>query len=447
MSEALPLASRLRRFESGQGQHLLIAGGSRIYDIDEETARAVDAALTLDDQDALPTTVARLLGDMADPPRSLSTPPPITALSLNLVQACNMGCGYCYAEQGSFGGEKRAMSGDVARKSVDRLLEWTPAGGRAALVFMGGEPLLARELLHETTRYAWDAAKRRGRSISFAMTTNATLLRESDAAFIADFPFTVTVSLDGPPLLQNRQRPMLGGGPSSSRVLRGLEFLLKHRPRQLTARVTVDASMGALLPVLDYVLGLGCDSAGLSPVVASPIPSAEIRGDTLLDYTAELIRCGHHALSEAIAGRNYSFSNFQTAMIELHRGSARAHSCGAGAGYLSIDADGEAFACHRLVGDGSFHFGSLERGIDTAARLAHLNAQAVDRQEPCRSCWARYLCGGGCYHEVSRRGRTMCDHIRSWLDFCLSAYAELSASRPDLFVNSQSEHLSSEMVP
>jgi uncharacterized protein len=53
--------------------------------------------------------------------------------------------------------------------------------------------------------------------------------------------------------------------------------------------------------------------------------------------------------------------------------------------------------------------------------------------EPCRSCWARYLCGGGCYHEVERRGRIGCDYIRGWLEFCLAAYAELSAARPDYF--------------
>jgi uncharacterized protein len=54
--------------------------------------------------------------------------------------------------------------------------------------------------------------------------------------------------------------------------------------------------------------------------------------------------------------------------------------------------------------------------------------------EPCRGCWARYLCGGGCYHEVERRGRIGCDYIRGWLEFCLESYAELSSMRPDYFV-------------
>jgi uncharacterized protein len=50
--------------------------------------------------------------------------------------------------------------------------------------------------------------------------------------------------------------------------------------------------------------------------------------------------------------------------------------------------------------------------------------------QPCSTCWARYLCGGGCYHEVARRGRPGCDYIRGWLAFCLGAYAELSMIYP-----------------
>ncbi len=428
-----PLPAQLKRFDSAGQHHLFVAGGSRIFDIDARTAAAVDAALGLGDPGALPPGIAALLDAMPEAPRPLAAAPPITALSLNVMQACNMGCGYCYAERGSFGGERRAMDPAVARASVDRLLETTPPGGRAVIAFMGGEPFLARDLLHQTTRYAATAAARAGRRIGFSVTTNASMLTDADAALLADHPFSVTVSLDGPPSVQDRQRPMASGAPSSERVLAGIAKLRARRPKQLTARVTVMAQTGALRPILDYILALGFDSAGFAPVVAAPRPQTEIGADAIADYTRELIACGRHALEEAKEGRRYPFSNFETALHELHRGSARAHPCGAGAGYLSIDAEGEAFACHRLVGDAAFRFGSLAEGFDDDARLAHLTARAVDTQEPCRSCWARYLCGGGCYHEVSRRGRGMCDHIRAWLAFCLEAYAELSEKRPGLF--------------
>jgi uncharacterized protein len=77
--------------------------------------------------------------------------------------------------------------------------------------------------------------------------------------------------------------------------------------------------------------------------------------------------------------------------------------------------------------------GSAARGIHQTARSTLLESRHVDHLHPCTSCWARYLCGGGCYHEVSMRGRISCDYIRGWLDFCLSAYAELSTRRPEWF--------------
>jgi uncharacterized protein len=429
---ALPLSARLKPFASAAGQHLFLVGGSRIYDIDGETAAAVERALHHDG--AMPEAIATLLdrGPTGAPTASIEAPP-VTALSLNIAQSCNMGCSYCYAEQGTFGGAKKIMSAEVARQSIDRLLEWAPVGRRVVVAFMGGEPLLNRGLLHDTVRYGAQAASRSGHAIAFSLTTNATLVTEDDAQLFAEFPFSITVSVDGPAGIQDRQRPMLGGKGSTTAMRRGLERMLARRPRQLDARMTVTADTGALIPVLDHVLPLGFDSAGFAPVTAAPKPETEIHGDAVTQFTGRMIECGRHALAKLIAGERYGFANLLTAMHELHKGSARAHPCGAGAGYLSIDADGDAFGCHRLVGDSRFRFGSLADGIDNKGRFDHLNTRAVDSQEPCRSCWARYLCGGGCYHEVAARGRTHCDYIRGWLAFCLEAYATLGAARPDLF--------------
>ena len=143
--------------------------------------------------------------------------------------------------------------------------------------------------------------------------------------------------------------------------------------------------------------------------------------------------CGEVALAELSAGRRYPFGNFETALHQIHRGSHRPYPCGAGAAYLSANADGDLFACHRLIDDPSYAMGDVTAGSDRSARARHLAASHVDRMQPCRSCWARYLCGGGCYHEVSRRGRVGCDYIRGWLAFCLRAYVELLAARPTYF--------------
>ena len=121
------------------------------------------------------------------------------------------------------------------------------------------------------------------------------------------------------------------------------------------------------------------------------------------------------------------------ALKEIHKGSHRPYPCGAGASYLGVSATGELAACHRFVEDEKGYFGDLHQGISSHHQQAWLTERHVHRQEPCKNCWARYLCGGGCHHEVIHRGRPACDYIRGWLNYVLQAYIRLLQARPDFF--------------
>ena len=114
-------------------------------------------------------------------------------------------------------------------------------------------------------------------------------------------------------------------------------------------------------------------------------------------------------------------------------GARERRPCGAGAGYLGVSASGELAACHRFVEDKQGYFGNLEEGIDPGKQRAWLTERHVHRQEPCKSCWARYLCGGGCHHEVIHRGRPACDYIRGWLHYALQAYVRIFENCPEYF--------------
>jgi uncharacterized protein len=190
---------------------------------------------------------------------------------------------------------------------------------------------------------------------------------------------------------------------------------------------------GELVPVVDHLVELGFDEVGVAPVLDSASPGLALAGADFEPFLGAMVRCGERAMGELRAGRRYPFGNFEVALQQIHRGTHRPYPCGAGAAYLSAGADGGLFACHRLVGDPAFAMGSVQEGSDRRARADHLRRHHVDRMAPCRDCWARYLCGGGCYHEVARRGRPGCDYIRGWLEFCLRAYVELASERPEHF--------------
>jgi uncharacterized protein len=202
---------------------------------------------------------------------------------------------------------------------------------------------------------------------------------------------------------------------------------------QVSARVTVTPANLGLRCALDDFVAAGFHSVGFAPMLASPGGQGEMQAGDLEAMLGELIDCGREYERRMLAGERYPFANLDNALRELHRGTHRPYPCGAGAGYLGISADGEIAACHRFVGDQEGAMGSLASGIDRERQAQWLSSRHVHVQEPCRSCWARYLCGGGCHHEVIRRGRPACDYIRGWLHYCIEAYLRLSPAHPAAF--------------
>lgn len=355
---------------------------------------------------------------------------PITNIALTVAEACNLGCGYCYAQGGSFGRDAKRMRADVARTAIEKLMSALPAGTRTSIAFMGGEPLVNRDVIHDATAFAVSLAAERQLEVRFAITTNGTLLTDADAELFARHGFGVTVSVDGPRAVHDKLRPFRNGRGSFDSILARLEPLVSRKDRlELTARVTVGRRNLDLRHTIAELRQAGFDRVGFSPLVSSYASDDALREEDFVVLLEEMIACGMECERALRRGDPHPFVNLQSALEEIHSGKRRALPCGAGASYLAVDNAGELTACHRFVGDSAAVFGSLTDWVDDAARVKWIQTRHVDRQEPCRSCWARYLCSGGCHFEVSKVGRQQCEYIRGWLAYCIGAYARVSQAR------------------
>ena len=428
MSASAPRAPQAHLIESALGLHLFVADGSRLFDAEPDLFRRYGAAMARGDSDEIEGLLQQ--AGLDGPPLiddAPLEPPPVRALSLAIAQKCNLGCTYCYAQQGEFGAPAKNMALTDALRAVDLLVGDAEPGARLNLAFLGGEPLVNRPALQAATRKARELAEARGAKITFSITTNGTLLTEDDGRFFEDFGFAVTISLDGPREVHDALRPYKGGSGSFDATMRRVAPLLRlQREMQVAARVTVTPSNLSLRRTLDTFVAAGFHSVGFSPMLSAPGGRGELQSDDLELMLGEMIDCGREYERRATLGERYPFANMVNAMREIHRGTHRPYPCGAGAGYLGVSADGELSACHRFVGDEDGAMGSLADGVDRTRQAEWLATRHVHRQEPCRSCWARYLCGGGCHHEVLHRGRPACDYIRGWLHYCLEAYLRLS---------------------
>jgi len=426
MTAAAPRGPEAHLLETALGHHVFVVDGSRLFDADADLFRRLDAALDAGGISELLTRTG--LGGAPPIDDTPLQPPSIHAFSLAVAQKCNLGCTYCYAQQGGFGGAPKNMTAEVAEQAVQLLVKGAEAGARLNLAFLGGEPLANRAVLRAATIRAADLARGRGLAITFSITTNGTLLTEEDARFFEEHGFAVTVSLDGPREVHDALRPFHSGRGSFDAVMRNVQRLLGRQQRmQVSARVTVTPRNLGLRETLDHLIAAGFHSVGFSPMLSAPGAKDEMQAGDLEVMLGEMIDCGREFERRSLAGERYPFANMLNAMREIARGTHRPYPCGAGAGYLGVSAEGDLAACHRFVGDEQGAMGSLADGIDRTRQAEWLAARHVHRQEPCRSCWARYLCGGGCHHEVIRRGRPACDYIRGWLHYCLEAYLRLGA--------------------
>jgi uncharacterized protein len=429
MRASSPRTPQVHLIESRAGGHLFVVDGSRLFDAEPGLFASYQAAAGQDGGEAIDELLHR--AGLAGRPFVDDTPltnPPLRALSLAIAQKCNLGCTYCYAQQGEFGGAAKSMELNEAFRAVDLLVNAAEPGARLNLAFLGGEPLVNRRVLRAATERATEMALDRGARITFSITTNGTLLSEDDARFFEEHGFAVTISIDGPREVHDALRPFKGGAGSYDAVMKRVEPLLRiQRQMQVSSRVTVTPKNLSLRGTLDTLVAAGFHSVGFSPMLSAPTGDGEMQAQDLEVMLAEMIDCGQEFERASCSGRRYPFANMTNAMREIHRGTHRPYPCGAGAGYLGVSAEGELSACHRFVGDQDGAMGSLADGIDPGRQVEWLATRHVHRQEPCRSCWARYLCGGGCHHEVIHRGRPACDYIRGWLHYCLEAYLRLSS--------------------
>jgi uncharacterized protein len=368
---------------------------------------------------------------------------PLQALVLNVTNQCNLACTYCY----EFGADKIAtpsgkpkyMTLETAKTSVDFLLDQSKGRKAVHITFFGGETLMNFKLLRDVVLYANEQGTLRDCKVGFSLTTNATLLTDEIIAFLSDQGIGVTVSMDGPPDLQDRHRVYKNGKGSYAVIEPRLRKLIAgHKTRAITARVTLTEGVTDVMRIYRHLKDdLGFHEVGFAPVTTSGERDYSIGDTGMDDVLAQFNELADEWLEYALRGQMHGFTNVSETIGELIQGVNKSHPCGAGLGLLGVSPSGDLSPCHRFTDADTHTLGHISSGIDSEKRNDFLSRGHVEAKYDCQSCWARPLCAGGCHHEAFvRYGDTghanlhYCDWIREWTDTCLKIYGAVSALNP-----------------
>ena len=363
---------------------------------------------------------------------------PVKTLVLHVTDACNLDCRYCYYHTGDRPIGAATMTPEVSRKAVDFLMDASGFLDKVELVFFGGEPLLNMPLIAEVIDYAKKSAAESGKTVDFALTTNATLLTEKTVAFLTQNRIGVTVSIDGLPDVHDRYRRFPDGSPSLAVILPGIKRLLSAGGgKPVVARVTVAGDPGDVPASLDYLLDLGFAEAGFAPVTTMD-PTYRLDTNKMKQLLDQFERLSERFLDRAREDRFLGFTNLIDLLVTLHEGEVRAYPCGAGLGLFSVSAEGGLYLCQRLTGEGKAAMGDVFNGFDEANVDAFRQAVHLSSKPGCLNCWAQVICAGGCYHEaLVREGELTaanhhyCDWIKRWIETGFKVYGRLQSENPE----------------
>ncbi len=316
----------------------------------------------------------------------------IRAISLNLAQGCNLRCTYCFAGEGDYG-SKGMMSLDTAKAAISLL-----AQGKSSfhVVFFGGEPMLNWPVIEAVVNWC----ESEHLPVTFSMTTNGTLLTAEKLAWLKSKKFALNLSYDGPGIHAKQRLTKDKTSNTESMIERKiaafssqLDQLREFRLRSTITKATlplIEESLVATLNSKNFKLFLSHHATNERGVEFEQ-QDVEFLGDVIRKIVDRYLATGEYS-------RLLNFENIAQVVKMIHRGKTGGMACGAGVSYLTVSAVGRFYLCHRFNEDESECVGDITNGLD----LSKLEAVASFRsagKDPCKSCWMREWCAGGCMHE------------------------------------------------
>lgn len=367
---------------------------------------------------------------------------PLNSVILNVNTGCNLSCSYCYKEDLDTPSKGQKMAFDTALKSIELLLRESPDQDNYNIVFFGGEPLTNMALIRQTVAYCEQRFETvRGR-VDFSLTTNATLLTEALVDYFNAHKIGLTISIDGPKAMHDKNRITVGGKGTYEVVRSKVQMLLsRYRARPVGARVTLTRGVTDVEAIYQHLYhDLGFHEVGFAPVTSGDMAQFNLSPAELSDVFEGMKRLGRRYLEGALAHRNTGFGNMHQLMTDIHEGNKKSLPCGAGVALLAVDTAGGLNLCHRFTGSELPLFGDVDRGIDKAALSQFIEARLDRSDSRCETCRIRNLCSGGCYHESYAKygdpaapAYHYCDLIRDWIDFGIEIYSRVMVENPDFF--------------
>lgn len=305
----------------------------------------------------------------------------------NLI--CNFNCVYCYSAKGRSDVE---LSFDRIRTLIDFLFSKEHPNEKPYKINFsgGGEPLMSFGLIKRTVAYIESKSRDDPHSYSLQMVTNGSLVTEEIADFLNEHHIKLVVSFEILPKFQNSERG------NYECVAHAIDILLQKKNR-FGIRATLTRDSADKMP--EMVREIARRFVGLKSVVFDMVLSSDMfpTPESLESYY-ELFETRFHEAERV--GKEFGIFVYCTAFRLLDF--VRTRTC---LGKMVLTPMGRLSICARISSPREKHYNGFTYGevTDHGAILADVDGfrkfmeeDTIESNADCRTCYARWNCGGGC---------------------------------------------------
>lgn len=352
----------------------------------------------------------------------------------------------------------------TARKAVRAILSSKPPEISKIVVSLtsNGEPLINLNMVDALISYCDDLSRKEGCQFTFNFATNATILDKSAIDRILSHDnLTIFFSLDGSEREHDRLRPYRNGRASYRDVLSNIRLyeaaIGKYPGRHLASSTVITTYNLDIASIYRTMLELGFQNILTRPVRGPAEWKFALNQDTLADFKSaythfyqfldQTIDRGNTVFIESMTpAYDYFARPLYVMMLNERRLYGCPHCPPADAGAdvrcysTTYDSNGDViFPCRDVIGIERFKIGSLDQGI-SEERLRDTATRNSEGKTECAGCWARYICGGGCYllsyyahKDIARPDGVMCELTRHVTKLAMKFLVHLEEEHRDLY--------------
>jgi len=316
----------------------------------------------------------------------------ITSLRLNLTNACNMACSYCYVEHDETADE--LMNWMVAKKALDSffLLQKRHGHRHSLIRFFGGEPMLNWSLIERTLEYVKTVKEEI--EVSFFLNTNGTILNPLMTQVLSGYKVHVLVSLDGVGPVNDKFRKYHSGKGSFATIDKNLDLLLTHNCSVSIETTLNNHNYNYLKELIDYLAEKGSTHDCKIPLGLQNmtiIPKDGLDSLSPDEKAARVIEAIIYARQRGLDAMNGMVNfPFNTLIGKRKPGTY----CGGTGKELCVYPNGDIYPCSSI----NMKLGTVVdmEGVFKTDAYFKLSQRVAGNIPACRGCDIEGFCAGGC---------------------------------------------------